>query len=113
MIEVQGRMMHLLASGTGGPTVLLETGASGYFGAWEWVQQEVAKHTRVVSYDRAGLGFSQSAAGKRDAATLAGEPDEMLNVSGEKAPLILVRPSYGGLLLLEYAHPHPPHTACL
>jgi len=113
VIEVQGRMRHLLSSGTGGPTVVLETGASGYFGAWEWVQQQVAKHTRVVSYDRAGLGFSQSATGKRDAATIVRELDELLNLSGEKPPFILVGHSYGGLLVMEYAHQYPEKTSGL
>jgi pimeloyl-ACP methyl ester carboxylesterase len=113
MIEVQGRMMHLLAAGTGGPTVVLETGASGYFGAWEWVQQQVAQHTRVISYDRAGLGFSQSAAGKRDAATIARELHELLSRAGEKPPYILVGHSYGGLLVMKYAHLYPETTAGL
>ena len=71
MIEVQGRMMHLLATGSDGPTVVLETGASGYFGAWEWVQQELSKYTRVVSYDRLGMGLRESVKGKRDGATIA------------------------------------------
>ena len=65
LIEVDGRMMHLLARGSGGPTVVLETGASGYFGAWEWVQEELAKETRVLSYDRAGLGYSEAVSGGR------------------------------------------------
>src|SRR5262245_41894384 len=58
MIEVQRRMAHMLATGAGTPTVILEAGVAGYFGVWEWVQQEVGKYTRVVSYDRSGLGFS-------------------------------------------------------
>src|SRR5690349_984758 len=94
MIEVQGRTMHLLATGRSGPTVVLETGASGYFGAWEWVQQQLAEHTRVVSYDRAGLGFSESASGRRDAATIARELDELLRWSDEKPPYILVGHSF-------------------
>src|SRR4051812_4024639 len=49
MIDVQGHSMHLLATGAGSPTVVLESGAAGYFGLWEWVQREVGKHTRVVS----------------------------------------------------------------
>ena len=28
--------------------------------AWAWVQADVAKTTRVCSYDRAGLGWSES-----------------------------------------------------
>src|SRR5215467_7823574 len=90
MIEVHGHMMHLLATGTGSPTVVLETGTSGYFGLWEWVQNEVGKHTRVISYDRAGLGFSEKAVGAREAASIARELDELLRRAGENPPYILV-----------------------
>jgi pimeloyl-ACP methyl ester carboxylesterase len=113
MIEVQGRIMHLLATGSNGPTVVLETGASGYFGAWEWVQRELGRHTRVVSYDRSGMGFSEGGPGKRDGATIARELDELLSRAGEKAPYILVGHSFGGLLVMEYAHLYPEKTAGL
>ena len=113
MIEVEGRMMHLLARGSGGPTVVLETGASGYFGAWEWVQDELAKEARVLSYDRAGLGYSEAASGRRDAVTIARELDELLTLAGEKPPYIMVGHSYGGLLVMEYAHLYPEKTAGL
>jgi pimeloyl-ACP methyl ester carboxylesterase len=113
MIEVHGHTMHLLASGAGSPTVVLETGTAGYFGIWEWVQHEVGKHTRVVSYDRAGLGFSERAGGPRDAVSIARELDELLTRAGEKPPYILVGHSLGGLLVMEYAHLYPEKTAGL
>jgi pimeloyl-ACP methyl ester carboxylesterase len=107
MIDVQGHRMHMLATGTGGPTVVLEAGESGYFGAWEWVQQELGDHTRVISYDRAGLGFSERARGKRDAASIARELDEMLIRAGELPPYILVGHSFGGFLVQKYAQMFP------
>jgi pimeloyl-ACP methyl ester carboxylesterase len=113
MIGVNGHMMHICASGSGGPTVVLETGASGYFGAWEWVQEEVGKHTRVVSYDRAGLGFSEKASGKRDAASIARDLRALLEQSGEKPPYILVGHSYGGLLVMAFANLYPEQTGGL
>jgi pimeloyl-ACP methyl ester carboxylesterase len=113
MIEVHGHMMHVLATGAGSPTVVLETGAAGYFGIWEWVQHKVGKHTRVVSYDRAGLGFSEKAGGRRDAVSIARELDELLSRAGENPPYILVGHSFGGLLVMEYAHLYPEKTAGL
>src|ERR1043165_3228443 len=44
MIRLDGHVMHMLASGFGSPTVVLESGPSGYSGTWEWVQAELAKH---------------------------------------------------------------------
>jgi len=113
MIDVQGHRMHMLATGTGEPTVVLETGESGYFGAWEWVHQEVGQHTRVISYDRAGLGFSERAPGRRDAASMARELDEMLTRAGEKPPYILVGHSFGGFLVQKYAEMFPERIAAL
>jgi pimeloyl-ACP methyl ester carboxylesterase len=102
-----------LATGAGAPTVILETGVAGYFGVWEWVQQEIGKYTRVVSYDRAGLGFSEKSRGKRDAQSMARELDEMLRRAGEHPPYILVGHSFGGLLVMAYAHLFPENTAGL
>jgi pimeloyl-ACP methyl ester carboxylesterase len=113
MIEVSGHMMHLLGTGTGSPTVVLETGTAGYFGIWEWVQHEVGKHTRVVSYDRAGLGFSEKTRGPRDGVSVARELDELLSRAGENPPYILLGHSFGGLLVMEYAHLYPEKTAGL
>lgn len=113
MIDVYGHKMHLLATGAGSPTVVLEPGVSGYFGVWEWVQHEVGKHTRVVSYDRAGLGFSEKARGQREAASIARELDELLSHAGENPPYILVGHSFGALLVMEFAHLYPEKTAGL
>jgi pimeloyl-ACP methyl ester carboxylesterase len=113
MIEVDSRVMHMLATGAGAPTVILETGVAGYFGEWEWVQQEVGKYTRVISYDRAGLGFSENAAGKRDAGSMARQLAEMLYRAGERPPYILVGHSFGGLVVMAYANLFPQNTAGL
>src|SRR5262249_9268136 len=90
-----------------------ETGVAGYFGIWEWVQQQVGKYTRVVSYDRAGLGFSEKSTGKRDAGAMARELAEMLRRAGECPPYILVGHSFGGLLVMAYAHLFPENTPAL
>jgi pimeloyl-ACP methyl ester carboxylesterase len=113
MIEIERRKIHMLATGEGSPTVVLESGAAGYFGIWEWVQQEVSKHTRVVSYDRRGLGFSQKTAGKRDGYSIAEELDEMLSRAGEHPPYIFVGHSFGGLLSMAYADLYPEKAAGL
>ena len=42
----------------GRPTVLLDAGIGSCSPHWAWVQAELAPSTRVVAYDRAGLGWS-------------------------------------------------------
>jgi pimeloyl-ACP methyl ester carboxylesterase len=52
--------MNIDCGGHGSPTVILESGAGGPSVDWLMVQPEVAKFTRVCSYDRAGYGWSDS-----------------------------------------------------
>lgn len=54
--KVNGYAMHLYCTGTGDPTVVVEAGLGDRFILWQKVQPEVAKFTRICTYDRAGLG---------------------------------------------------------
>src|SRR5215469_16838232 len=56
--KVNGYAMHLYCTGVGAPTVIVEAGLGNDFIEWQKVQPEVAKFTRVCTYDRAGLGWS-------------------------------------------------------
>src|SRR5215510_8769507 len=61
LIDIGGYRLHLYCMGdskNGSPTVILEQGLGGTSPAWALIQPEVAKVTRVCSYDRAGLGWS-------------------------------------------------------
>src|SRR3712207_1991953 len=58
LIGVSGRTLHLHCSGKGGPTVILMAGVGAFSTDWAFVQPRVAKLTRVCSYDRAGLAWS-------------------------------------------------------
>ena len=59
MVDVGGHQLHLHCTGEGSPTVVLEAPAMGMSAAWGWVQPAVARDTRVCSYDRLGLGWSE------------------------------------------------------
>ena len=58
LMDVGGRNLHINCSGTGSPTVVLEGGGGAFAIDWALVQPRVAESTRVCSYDRAGLGWS-------------------------------------------------------
>ena len=60
MIDIGGLQLHIYCTGNGAPTVVLEAPAAGMSAAWGWVQPAVAQTTRVCSYDRAGLGWSEA-----------------------------------------------------
>jgi pimeloyl-ACP methyl ester carboxylesterase len=60
LVDVGGRTLHINCSGSGAPTVIIETGASAFAIDWTLVQPEVARTQRVCSYDRAGSGWSDA-----------------------------------------------------
>jgi len=58
MVDIGGYRLHLYYTGEGSPTVILEAGGGNPWLSWYKVQPQVAQFTRVCSYDRAGLGWS-------------------------------------------------------
>src|ERR1051326_1219623 len=108
---VNGRQMHIYCSGAGSPTVLIETGAGATWLGWQGVQSELAKITRVCTYDRAGHGWSEPRSGTRDAETIVGELHALLDQAGVARPLVFTGHSLGGLLAREYARQFPAEIA--
>jgi len=111
MVDVGGHRLHLQSMGKGNPTVILETGLGGMSAAWGWVQPEVAKFTRVVSYDRAGLGWSEADGATPDALHIARQLHTLLANAGIKGPYVLVGHSMGGLFVRVYADQYPDEVA--
>ena len=56
LVDVGGYRLHINCAGAGHPTVIFEAGALAISSTAGWVQPLIARHTRVCSYDRAGLG---------------------------------------------------------
>jgi pimeloyl-ACP methyl ester carboxylesterase len=109
LVDVGGCRLHLnIQGGNGqgeeaGATVVLEAGMGSFSSNWYWVQNELAKSMRVVSYDRAGLGWSERGHRPRDAATMARELHTALHAAGVQGPYVLAGHSFGGLPVRAFA----------
>ena len=101
--EVDGAEMNALALGRGGPVVVLDAGLGGSLHTWAWVQREVARHTRVVSFDRPGMGYSEPVERPRTADEIARELRGLLQAMGEPPPYVLVGHSLGGFTVRAFA----------
>ena len=113
LVEVGNHQLHLYCVGEGLPTVVLEAPAGGLSMTWAWVQDEVASTTRVCSYDRAGLGWSEASDGRYDPMRAADDLHALLQRSGEHAPVILAGQEYGAALARLYADRFPREVAGL
>lgn len=103
LYTVNGESMHLYCSGSGSPTVVLESGRGDDFLGWSKVQPVLSRTTRVCSYDRAGFGWSAAQSGPRDAAHIAEQLHELLRRADIKGPLVLMGHSAGGIYIRAYA----------
>jgi pimeloyl-ACP methyl ester carboxylesterase len=108
---VNGSVMHIYCIGSGSPTVVLESGRGDDWLYWQKVQPDLAKATRVCSYDRAGLGWSDPQPGLRDARNIATQLHALLQQAGEAGPFVMVGASAGGLYVREFVATHPTEIA--
>ena len=111
MVDVGGYKMHIYCTGQGSPTVILAAGMGDFSLTWANVQPEVAKYTRVCSYDRAGLGWSEPSRGPRTANTMVKELHTLLVNANVEDPYVLVGHSMSGVLMRVYAHNYPKEVS--
>jgi len=109
-----GRQIHLNCEGQGTPIVVLEAGADTSGSAlWQPVQEQVARFTRVCSYDRAGIMWSDPAKGKRDSVAIAEDLRKVLRAANEQPPYILVGASMGGPYVMTFTKNYGQEVAGL
>ena len=111
LVDVGGYRLHLYCTGAGSPTVILEAGGGNPWLSWYKVQPQVAAFTRVCSYDRAGLGWSDPSPRPRTAMVIAEELHTLLHNAGIPGPFVLVGHSLGGMDARMFANRYPSEVA--
>lgn len=113
LFDIGGRKLHLHCIGNGGPTVVLIAGGGAYSIDWALVQPRVAQSTRVCSYDRAGLGWSDSGLADETVEQTVAHLQAVLKAARENGPYILVGASIGGIYIRAYHRAFPDKVAGL
>jgi pimeloyl-ACP methyl ester carboxylesterase len=103
LFDVGDFKMHINCTGQGSPVVILESGLGDTHLSWRKVQPQIAQLTRVCSYDRAGIGYSDSSSRPRTSKVMAEELHALLRAAGIAPPYILVGHSLGGYNVRLYA----------
>ena len=107
LVNAGGLRLQMNCTGTGPPTVILDSGLGELLPEWEKVQAAVAGFARVCSYDRAGYGDSDAGPMPRTSAQIATELHRALQGSGEPPPYLLVGHSFGGYNVRVFAGKYP------
>jgi pimeloyl-ACP methyl ester carboxylesterase len=113
LIDVGGRRLHAVIQGkeTGKLPVVFEAGLTAMSSCWAWVQEELSKHTKTLSYDRAGLGWSEPCGKSKDARTIADDLRTLLDSAQFPKPFVFVGHSMGGIFGRAYAAMFPGDIA--
>jgi hypothetical protein len=107
LVDAGGYRLHLNCAGDGGPTVILESGLANRSADWDIVQPQIAGATRVCSYDRAGIGWSDGGREPRGPSRIATELHNLLQTANVPAPYVLAGHSFGGLHMRMFAALYP------
>ena len=113
LVDIGDRQLHLHCTGSGSPVVVLEAPAAGLSAAWGWVQPPVSAVTRVCSYDRAGLGWSEMGNPQFNAAEVPDHLHALLERAGEPGPFVVVGHGLGAAFASLYAARFPSEVAGL
>ena len=107
MIDLGTHRLHLNETGSARSAIVLESGLMSTVLSWTELQRELSKSFRVVSYDRAGLGWSELGPMPRTADRIADELHLALEKAGIAPPYVLVGHSFGGLTMQMFAARFP------
>ncbi len=115
-IDIGGYKLHLYATGdskAGIPSVVLDAGSGGTCLSWCKVQPALETITRVCSFDRAGMGWSDAGPTPRTSQRIADELHTLLHKANIPAPYLLVGHSFGGMNMRVFAASYAREVAGL
>lgn len=104
--EIGGVRTHFVKKGEGGPTVVFQSGLGGDYKIWEQIQDSVSKHTTTISYDRAGLMWSEDGKQTKTLGSITSELEQLLEKTNCPKPYIVVGHSLAGITLRPFVHDH-------
>jgi pimeloyl-ACP methyl ester carboxylesterase len=114
LIAVQGgRRLNLFCMGNGSPTVIYEAGGGEDSRSFRRVQKRLSTTTRVCTYDRAGLGFSDPAGRPSTAGNIVDDLHRLIQQAQLSRPVVLVGHSSGGIDAMLYASTYPRDVAAM
>jgi pimeloyl-ACP methyl ester carboxylesterase len=107
MVPVGDHALHLVCTGQGTPTVIIEMGAGQTVSNWNGTLPAIAEGgRRTCVYERAGIGESEPGPEPRSAQQMADELAGLIEGAGVAEPIVLVSHSLGGLAAQAFAQQH-------
>jgi pimeloyl-ACP methyl ester carboxylesterase len=106
LVSVGGHRLFCSVRGQGKPVVVIEGDVGSSSPEWWALQDAISSRCTVVTYDRAGYGWSDPGPFPRTIDRVAGEMETMLRARGLQGPYILVGAGMGALYVQRFASLH-------
>jgi pimeloyl-ACP methyl ester carboxylesterase len=107
LVDVGGHRLHIWCVGQGSPTVLMLSGGGTPSVTMYDAQTRIGAFTRVCSYDRAGLGWSDPPTKPMSLPDMVDDLDALILNGNIEGPFVLVPESFGGMVALSYTKRNP------
>ena len=105
------RRLNVHITGEGTPTVILSAGGGCTTLHWGLVQPVLSRTNRVLSFDRAGMGFSDPGPLPRTTSRSLADLRAALRATATEPPYVLVGHSMGSFDMQLFAFLHPEEVA--
>ncbi len=114
-IKIRDKIIHTIVSGEKDAdyTVILDAGLSCCSLDWHYIQPQVSKFARVLSFDRPGYGWSSAINKSYTSEDVVNDLLHILEELQIKPPYVLVGHSFGGLNMRLFASKYPEKVASL
>jgi len=106
LVDVGGHKLYYEKKGAGDVTVVFESGAPGDHRAWRFLSDTISKHATTITYDRAGLLWSDRGAHAKTAKNISTDLDNLLAKINAPKPYILVGHSAAGIYFRPFISDH-------
>jgi pimeloyl-ACP methyl ester carboxylesterase len=113
LVDVGGLRLHLMCAGSGRPTVIFEQAGFANATSHSVARAAIARRTRVCSYDRPGVGWSDPAPYAISIGTIADDLARLQDGAHLEGPFIIVTASIGGVVTEMFARRYPDRVAGL
>jgi pimeloyl-ACP methyl ester carboxylesterase len=102
-LQVNGNQLHYVLKGSGNVTVIFDSGIDmGGHLSWRNIQNEVSKFANTLSYDRAGILWSERGSREKNSKNIVSDLQCMIDSLNCKKPYIVVAHSFAGLHMREF-----------
>ncbi len=112
-VDINDSKFHIKEYGNGGSTIIFENGMASSMDTWKSIPDSTAKMSNVFTYDRAGIGKSDTTSTKRTIPNMVNELRQILKKEKLEPPYIYVAHSMGSYLARYYAIHYPNEISAL